>query len=178
MPTPPETLALTLSRLASSPASPLGEILLVTDADGAVRALDFHDHEARMHRLLARHYPRFRLTDGAAPLVVRAALDAYFAGEVSALDQVEVRTGGTDFQRTVWAALRAIPAGQTFSYARLAQAVGRPSAVRAVGLANGANPVSLITPCHRVIGADGSLTGYAGGLERKTWLLAHEALYA
>lgn len=171
MPTPPETLELTLSRLAS----PLGEILLVTDADGAVRALDFHDHEARMHRLLARHYPRFRLTNGAAPSAVHAALDAYFAGEVSALDRLEVRTGGTDFQRMVWAALRAIPAGQTFSYARLAQTIGRPRAVRAVGLANGANPVSLIIPCHRVIGADGSLTGYAGGLARKTWLLAHEA---
>lgn len=174
MPTPPETLEFTLSRLSS----PLGEILLVTDADGAVRALDFHDHEARMHRLLVRHYPRFILTDGPAPPAVRAALDAYFAGDAAALNGLTVRTGGTDFQRAVWAALRAIPPGETFSYARLAQAVGRPRAVRAVGLANGANPVALITPCHRVIGADGSLTGYAGGLDRKRRLLVLEGVSA
>lgn len=169
---PPEAaLELTLSRLAS----PIGEILLVTDADRHVRALDFHDHEPRMMRLLGRHYAHVGLTTGAAPASVRTALDAYFSGDIDALNALGVSTGGTDFQRSVWRALRTIPAGRTWAYGRLAQAVGRPSAVRAAGLANGANPVALIVPCHRVIGANGTLTGYAGGMERKAWLLAHEA---
>jgi methylated-DNA-[protein]-cysteine S-methyltransferase len=171
MPKPPETLSLTLDRIDS----PVGEVLLVVDADGAVRALDFADYEARMHRLLARHYPRYSLADGRGPEPVRAAVAAYFAGDVRALDGLVVRTGGTDFQREVWAALRAIPAGETRSYGQLAAAIGRPSAVRAVGLANGQNPVGVIVPCHRVIGANGTLTGYAGGLERKKWLLAMES---
>lgn len=168
---PPEAmLELTLSRLAS----PIGEILLVTDADGVVRALDFHDYEPRMMRLLGRHYPRFSLTPGAAPAEVAASLNAYFSGAATALETIRVETGGADFQRSIWQALRTIPAGQTWTYGRLAQAIGRPSAVRAAGLANGANPVALIVPCHRVIGANGALTGYAGGLERKQWLLVHE----
>ena len=82
--------------------------------------------------------------------------------------------GGTDFQRSVWDALRTIPAGETLSYAALAERVGRPTAVRAVGLANGTNPIAVIVPCHRVIGSDSSLTGYGGGLDRKRWLLEHE----
>jgi methylated-DNA-[protein]-cysteine S-methyltransferase len=103
---------------------------------------------------------------------------AYFDGDVRALDALPVKTQGTAFQSEVWAALRAIPVGQTRSYGQLAAAIGRPSAVRAVGLANGSNPVGVIVPCHRVIGANGTLTGYAGGLERKRWLLAHEAANA
>ncbi|WP_287898558.1 methylated-DNA--[protein]-cysteine S-methyltransferase [Brevundimonas sp.] len=168
---PPETLTLTLDRVAS----PVGEVLVVTDAEGAVRALDFHDFEDRMRRLLRRHYGEVVLTPGRAPEPVRAAVAAYFAGDLAAFDAVEVRTGGTDFQRRVWAALRDIPAGETRSYGQLAAAIGAPKAMRAVGLANGANPVGVIVPCHRVIGASGTLTGYAGGLERKRWLLAHEA---
>ncbi len=167
----PETLTLTLDRVAS----PVGEVLVVTDADGAVRALDFHDFEDRMRRLLRRHYGEVVLTPGRAPEPVRAAVAAYFAGDLAAFDAVEVRTGGTDFQRRVWAALRDIPAGETRSYGQLAAAIGAPKAMRAVGLANGANPVGVIVPCHRVIGASGTLTGYAGGLERKRWLRAHEA---
>ena len=85
-----------------------------------------------------------------------------------------VKTGGTAFQKAVWAALRAIPAGETRSYSQLAAAIGSPKAVRAAGLANGQNPIAVVVPCHRVIGANGTLTGYAGGLERKRWLLAHE----
>ena len=81
---------------------------------------------------------------------------------------------GTPFQRAVWAALRRIPAGETLSYGQLAAQIGKPKAVRAVGLANGSNPVGVVVPCHRVIGADGSLTGYGGGLPRKLWLLEHE----
>ncbi|WP_436356004.1 methylated-DNA--[protein]-cysteine S-methyltransferase [Brevundimonas sp. CEF1] len=155
-------------------ASPVGEVLLVTDAEGAVRAFDFSDYEARMLKLLARHYGEVALSEGRAPEAVRAAVAAYFGGDATALDGLPVRTGGTDFQRSVWAALRTIPAGETWSYGQLAHAIGKPSAVRAVGLANGANPVGVIVPCHRVVGANGTLTGYAGGLERKRWLLAHE----
>lgn len=168
--TPPEPLTLTLDRLAT----PLGEVLLVVDADGAVRALDFTDYEARMMRLLTRHYGHFTLTPGETPRVVRAAVSAYFGGDLTALDGLTVQTAGTDFQRSVWAALRAIPSGQTRSYGQLAAAIGSPKAVRAAGLANGQNPIAVIVPCHRVIGANGTLTGYAGGLERKRWLLAHE----
>jgi len=162
--------AFTLDRIAS----PLGEVLLVTDAEGAVRAFDFTDYEARMMKLLTRHYGEVVLTDGRAPEAVRAAVAAYFGGDARAMDGLTVKTGGTDFQRSVWAALRTIPAGETWSYGQLATAIGKPSAVRAVGLANGANPVGVIVPCHRVVGANGTLTGYAGGLERKRWLLAHE----
>ena len=166
--TPPETL--TLDRVST----PVGEVLLVTDGEGAVRALDFADYEARMMRLLGRHSPGFTLGEGRAPEPVRQAVEAYFSGDVRALDGVAVKTGGTDFQRTVWAALRTIPAGETRSYGQLAAAIGSPRAVRAAGLANGQNPVAVIVPCHRVIGANGTLTGYAGGLERKRWLLRHE----
>ena len=162
--------AFTLDRIAS----PVGEVLLVTDAEGAVRAFDFVDYEARMRKLLARHYGEVMLTEGRAPEAVRAAVTAYFGGDAKALDGLTVKTGGTDFQRQVWAALRTIPAGETWSYGQVANAIGKPAAVRAVGLANGANPIGVIVPCHRVVGANGTLTGYAGGLERKRWLLAHE----
>ena len=171
MPKPPETLNLILDRLAS----PVGEVLLVVDVGGAVRALDFHDYEDRLRRLLRLHYGAVVLTEGRAPEAVRRALEAYFAGDLAAFNDVRVETGGTVFQRAVWRALRDIPAGETRTYGQLAQAVGSPKAVRAVGLANGANPVGVIVPCHRVIGANGTLTGYGGGLERKRWLLAHEA---
>ena len=167
--TPPESL--TLDRIDT----PVGQVLLVTDADGAVRALDFHDFEPRMMRLLARHCGAFELVAGKAPAAVRNAVLAYFSGNATALDGVQTRTGGTAFQQAVWAALRAIPAGQTRTYGQIAQAIGSPRAVRATGMANGQNPIALIVPCHRVIGANGTLTGYAGGVERKRWLLAHEA---
>jgi methylated-DNA-[protein]-cysteine S-methyltransferase len=168
--TPPESL--TLDRVAT----PVGEVLLVTDAEGAVRALDFADYESRMLRLLGRHSPGFALTAGSAPEPVRRAVEAYFSGDVRALDGLAVKTSGTAFQRTVWAALRAIPPGETRSYGQLAAAIGSPRAVRAAGLANGQNPVAVIVPCHRVIGSNGTLTGYAGGLERKRWLLRHEGV--
>src|SRR5208283_2077845 len=97
-----------------------------------------------------------------------------FAGDLRVLDLLPVETGGTAFQRQVWQSLREIPCGTTVSYGQLAERIGRPSAVRAVGLANGANPVAVVVPCHRVIGSNGSLTGYGGGIERKRWLLNHE----
>jgi O-6-methylguanine DNA methyltransferase len=154
--------------------SPLGTLLCVTSADGVLRALDYESHEARMLRLLGLHYRDFSLEQTGPTRTLGAALAAYFAGEVSALDTLAVATAGTDFQRSVWRALRKIPCGGTVSYGQLAAQLGRPGAARAVGLANGANPITIVVPCHRVIGADGSLTGYAHGLERKRWLLAHE----
>ncbi len=163
-------MQLTLTRYAA----PAFELLIVTDADGALRALDFSDFEERMHRLLARHYGSFTLVDGPAPAAVTVALDAYFAGDITALDALPVATGGTEFQKSVWAALRRIPAGETLGYGALAAMLGKPGAARAVGLANGLNPIGIVVPCHRVIGANGSMTGYAGGIERKRWLLAHE----
>ena len=162
--------------LASHP-TPVGDLLLAHDADGALRVLDFDDHRPRMLRLLHRQYGRnVTVADGPAPALTTTALDAYFAGDHAALDAIPVATAGTAFQRAVWAALRAIPPGATESYGALARRVGNPAAVRAVGLANGANPVGIVVPCHRVIGADGTLTGYGGGVERKRWLLQHEGV--
>jgi O-6-methylguanine DNA methyltransferase len=155
-------------------ASPIGEILVVADEDGSVRALDFDDYEPRMLTLLRRHYGLVELAAGAAPKTATRALDAYFDGDLDALTEVKVATGGSPFQREVWHALRAIPAGTTTSYGQLAARIGRPGASRAVGLANGANPIGIVVPCHRVIGASGALTGYGGGLPRKRWLLEHE----
>ena len=127
-----------------------------------------------------RHGPTDRgdWTEDVLPLRQAAdQLNAYFAGQRTTFDLPvdEAGIGGTDFQRRVWGALRDIPLGQTISYGELARRIGQPAAVRAVGLANGRNPLSIVIPCHRVIGANGSLTGYGGGMERKRWLLAHEA---
>jgi methylated-DNA-[protein]-cysteine S-methyltransferase len=158
--------------------SPIGTILLVSDEDGALRALDFEDYEARMQKLLRRHYGAVELRGGVAPKEARRALGAYFGGDLDALSIVRVATGGSPFQREVWAALRRIPAGATRSYGELAAKLGRSGASRAVGLANGANPVAVVVPCHRVIGASGALTGYGGGLPRKRWLLDHERRHA
>ncbi len=150
-------------------------MLLLTDAAARVRALDWEDHAQRLHRLLRLHYGE-TASVVAAPHTspARRALVAYFDGDLTALDAVETATGGTQFQRRVWDALRTIPAGTTWSYGQLAAAICQPTAVRAVGLANGANPIGIIVPCHRVIGANASLTGYGGGLPRKRWLLEHE----
>jgi methylated-DNA-[protein]-cysteine S-methyltransferase len=158
----------------------IGTILLLTDEQDRLRALDWEDYETRMRRLLRLHYG----ADGAtiverpSPSGVRGRLESYFGGDLSALDSIAVETGGTEFQREVWRALREIRPGATVSYGALANRIGRPRAIRAVGLANGSNPVGIVVPCHRVIGADASLTGYAGGLERKRWLLQHEVRMA
>jgi methylated-DNA-[protein]-cysteine S-methyltransferase len=155
--------------------SPIGTMLVVTDPEHRLRALDWEDYESRLTLLLRRHYGTApALSEEPAPLAVRRSLEAYFAGDLAALDAIPVATGGTPFQRAVWAALREIAPGRTLSYSGLAQRIGRPAAIRAVGLANGANPVSVVVPCHRVIGSDSSLTGYGGGLARKRWLLEHE----
>lgn len=156
--------------------SPLGEMLIVTDEDGVLRALDWHDHEDRMHELMRRQYPggQPKLRDTAQRSTATLAMRAYFEGDIAAIHPLKVATGGTPFQRQIWTALRGIPDGETISYGELAQRIGKPAAVRAVGLANGANPVSIVLPCHRVIGSNHSLTGYGGGLARKQWLLRHE----
>jgi len=155
-------------------ASPLAILLLVTDEDGVLRALEFEENESRMMRLLDRYYPGHMLEEGAAPPALKQALKAYFSGDTGALSAVRTASAGTSFQRQVWKALRAIPAGTTISYGRLAASIGRKGASRAVGAANGANPIPIVVPCHRVIGADGSLRGFGSGLPRKQWLLDHE----
>jgi methylated-DNA-[protein]-cysteine S-methyltransferase len=155
--------------------TPIGLLLIVCDEEERLRALDWEDYEARMRRLLRLQYGReAELREGSAPKRMRESLNAYFAGDFSALDAIQVETGGTPFQRKLWAALRGIPSGQTSTYGALAQKIGAPKAVRAVGAANGANPVSIVLPCHRVIGSNSRLTGYGGGLSRKRWLLTHE----
>ena len=154
--------------------APFSPLLLITDETGALRALDFADYEPRMHRLLREHYGEYDLEKGAAPASVIRSLDAYFEGDLNALDGVHTATGGTPFQRVVWRALRSIKPGTTKSYGQIAARIGRPTARRAVGAANGSNPLAIVIPCHRVIGANGSLTGYGGGLPRKRWLLDHE----
>ncbi len=158
--------------------SPLCPLLIVTDEDGILRALEFGDYEARMDRLLHAHYNDFSLEKKSVPESLLAILRAYFGGELEAIDQIKTATGGTAFQKEVWNALRDIPAGRTISYGQLAERVKRPGASRAVGAANGANPIPIVVPCHRVIGANGTLTGYGGGLSHKKWLLDHEARYA
>jgi methylated-DNA-[protein]-cysteine S-methyltransferase len=157
--------------------TPIGEMVVVADADGRLRVTDWTDHADRMVRLLDRYHGRggWSLAPATDPGGLVAAIGAYFSGDLAAIDAIPVAFPGTVFQWAVWTALRAIPCGATVSYGELARRIGRPDAVRAVGLANGANPIGVVVPCHRVIGADGTLTGYGGGLERKRWLLAHEA---
>jgi methylated-DNA-[protein]-cysteine S-methyltransferase len=167
---PPETFG--LDRLQT----PIGTALLVTDADGALRAFDWEDFEARMRELLRLQYGAPVLQHARAPDDIRSALKGYFAGDLDRLKLIKWRVAGTPFQRKVWTALWGIPAGTTTSYGRLAAQLDMPKAMRAVGFANGSNPISVVVPCHRVIGANGSLTGYGGGLERKRWLLEHEGV--
>ena len=167
----------TLSLQRSRIDTPVGELWIVTDVEGCIRACEWHDYEARMLKLLARHGPQgFALAEQTKQTELSRAFEAYFAGETRALEALPVASIGSSFQREVWRALRTIPLGCTWSYGELADKLGRPRAVRAVGLANGANPISVVVPCHRVIGASGALTGYAGGLARKRWLLEHEGV--
>lgn len=154
--------------------SPIGTLLIVADDNGVIHSLDFEDYESRMRRLLKRYYGTVQLERAHVKTPIRDALDSYFEGDFVALEQLAIGGGGTDFQRQVWKHLCEIPAGTTKSYGQLASDAERPGASRAVGLANGANPVAIVVPCHRVIGASGALTGFGGGLWRKRWLLEHE----
>lgn len=156
--------------------TPIGTALLVSDADGVLRALDWEDFEARMKNLLRLQYGVVVLRDARSPRELRAALTGYFKGDIDRLSTIRWRVAGTPFQRKVWTALPKIPPGTTMSYGALAAKIGAPKAVRAVGHANGANPLSVVAPCHRLIGANGSLVKYGGGLKRKRWLLEHEGV--
>jgi methylated-DNA-[protein]-cysteine S-methyltransferase len=156
--------------------TPIGTMMIAADHDGNLRAAEWTDHRGRILNLLQRHYGKDKFTIESVhnPGGLTDVMKSYFAGELASIDTLPTQTAGTPFQREVWRALREIPCGTTLSYGRLAERIGRPSAVRAVGLANGANPIGVVVPCHRVIGSSGSLTGYGGGIERKRWLLNHE----
>ncbi len=153
--------------------SPIGDVLLAA-ADGKLIGLEFAQVRERFDADLKSRFGDCTLKNWRNPFGFSDRIRAYFRGDLRALDDIPADGGGTPFERRVWAALRDIPAGATRSYSELARAVGRPNAVRAVGMINGRNPVSIVVPCHRVIGKDGSLTGYGGGLDRKRWLLQHE----
>jgi methylated-DNA-[protein]-cysteine S-methyltransferase len=162
----------------SSRKTPIGTLLAVVDNDGRLRALDWADHEARMRRLLKLQYRNTKFHNHLAtipmPSPIGSSIDAYFSGALDAFKDIRFETGGSAFQKRVWTALLSIASGKTESYRALATRIGIPGAARAVGLANGANPIGIVIPCHRVIGANGALTGYGGGIERKRWLLTHE----
>jgi methylated-DNA-[protein]-cysteine S-methyltransferase len=156
--------------------TPVGELALIANGEKLV-GLEFADALDRRHVLagsLKKHLGAFETREHPDPAGAATRLERYFAGELGALDEQPCEPHGTGFQLDVWRALRLIPVGATWTYSQLAQHIGRPAAVRAVGAANGANPVALFIPCHRVIAADGTLWGYGGGLPRKRWLLAHE----
>ncbi len=168
--TPSETF--TLGRLHT----PIGIVLLATDIDGVLRALEWEDCAARMKELLRRQYGLVTLNNGRAPDNITRALTGYFNGNLDCLKAVKWCAAGTPFQRKVWTALTAIPPGTTSTYGELAAKLGSPNAMRAVGHANGANIISVVVPCHRLVGSDGSLVKYGSGLKRKEWLLAHEGV--
>jgi len=169
---PERSLDLTVERRKT----PLGDILLAVDGDGVLRAADFADCEDRLRRLLGRRLRSvaYRLAAGRAPVAISQPVDAYFDGELSATRSIPISLDGTAFQEEVLRALRKIEPGCVMTYAGLAKKIGRPRAARAVGQANAANPFCVIVPCHRLIGANGDLTGYSGGVGRKRWLLDHE----
>lgn len=156
--------------------TPIGPMMIAADLHGKLRAALFTEQTEVVDAQLRRIYGEnaFTLSPSPDPSSLSTRILDYFAGELAAIESISVETGGTEFQREVWRELRNIPCGSTLSYGELARRIGRPAAVRAVGSANGDNPVSVVVPCHRVIGADGSLTGYGGGIERKRWLLDHE----
>jgi methylated-DNA-[protein]-cysteine S-methyltransferase len=170
-----EVLVLHLDRLKT----PIGEMALLADEEGRLRVTGWWDRDEGEDRMLAglraRHGREVRAVRQRNPSGLTEAMAAYFEGDVGVIDRLPVAAEGTPFQHEVWDALRRIPCGTTVTYSEIAHRIGRPRAVRAVGLANGQNPVGVVVPCHRVIGADGTLTGYGGGLDRKRWLLAHEA---
>jgi methylated-DNA-[protein]-cysteine S-methyltransferase len=160
---------LTIDRIAS----PIGDILLVTDGN-FLCSLDFLDYESRMLELLKKRYDPFTLTPAQNPLGLRDRLADYFNGKLHCFETLATHPGGTPFQQLVWQRLQTIEPGTTWTYGHLADSLGNPNASRAVGAANGLNPIAIVIPCHRVIGSNAKLTGYAGGLDRKAWLLRHE----
>jgi len=167
-----------MKMLDSSTCSlPLGEIRIVMD-EGSLVLLDFEENGQRSHNLLMKRYGEYSLREVSCPRQVRKSLDSYFAGELEVFGQIKMDPSGTPFQSTVWDALKRIPAGESWSYSRLANEIGNPRAARAVGSANASNPISIMIPCHRVITQNGRLSGYAGGTSRQRWLLQHEGALA
>ena len=153
--------------------TPIGTMTLLA-RDGVLLLLEFEDAADRVAREMKLRFGTDDVQPADDPFGLSTKIRAYFGGDLHAIDGIPTDGGGTDFQRRVWAELKRIPCGVTISYGELARRLGDKNAMRAVGLANGRNPIAIVVPCHRVIGADGSLTGYGGGIERKKWLLAHE----
>jgi methylated-DNA-[protein]-cysteine S-methyltransferase len=153
--------------------SPIGTIMIVVDGE-RLCSLDYADYEQRMLTLLQHRYGPIHLVQTKDPYGFSRQIRAYFAGDYRCLDAIPVSTGGTAFQQEIWSALRTIPPGTTMTYGNLAAKLGRPTAYRAVGGTNAINPIAIVLPCHRLVGANASLTGYGGGIERKQWLLRHE----
>ena len=159
--------------------TPVGPMMVLA-SDRALGALEFWKpgRMARLDARLQRWFAPYEVVDDVNPIVEQTGdwIARYFAGQPAEDPPLDMR--GADFELRVWAALRTIPRGTTTSYGEIARRIGAPAASRAVGMANGANPIAIIVPCHRVIGANGTLTGYGGGLDRKAWLLAHEGAYS
>lgn len=153
--------------------TPLGVMILLA-SDGVMLLLEFIDAEGRVEREMGKRFGSVQVTPAQNPFGFSERIINYFAGDLHTIDAIPTDGGGTEFQRRVWAGLREIPCGVTISYGELATRLGDKNAMRAVGLANGRNPISIVVPCHRVIDANGSMTGYGGGMARKEWLLRHE----
>lgn len=150
------------------------DALTLAARNGRLCLLHFGAREAPVRQQLLRWYPGDSVEHRPDPAGAATALAKYFSGQLDALESVEIECNGTPFQQRVWSALRGVRAGRTASYSEIAREIGAAAAVRAVGAANGANPIAIIVPCHRIIGSNGTLTGYGGGLKRKEWLLRHE----
>lgn len=165
-----------LTLLEDKIATPLGPLWILCDEQFRLRAVEWEEHSERMVQLLDIHYRAagYRRVSSPNPGGFSDKFRDYFDGDLSAIENLPSATAGTPFQREVWQALRTIPCGQVMHYGQLAEQLGRSGAARAVGAANGSNPVSIVVPCHRVIGRNGTMTGYAGGVSRKEWLLRHE----
>ena len=165
-----------LTLLEDKIATPLGPLWVICDEQYQLRAVEWEEHSDRMVQLLNIHYRTggYQRIAAQNPGGLSDKLRRYFEGDLDIITTLPTATGGTPFQREVWAILRTIPCGQVMHYGQLAQQLGRAGAARAVGAANGSNPVSIVVPCHRVIGRNGTMTGYAGGVQRKEWLLRHE----
>ncbi|AUV01027.1 methylated-DNA--[protein]-cysteine S-methyltransferase [Phytobacter ursingii] len=165
-----------LTLLEDKIATPLGPLWVLCDETFHLRAVEWEEHSDRMVELLNIHYRKEGYTrrPGTNPGGLSRKLLDYFEGDLAVIDTLPTATAGTPFQREVWKTLREIPCGHVMHYGQLAEMLGRVGAARAVGAANGSNPVSIVVPCHRVIGRNGTLTGYAGGVQRKEWLLRHE----
>lgn len=153
--------------------SPLGQVTVLTDAH-ALRAVDFDTVDDTLLSTMTKLFGDVTVTEAKSPIAPVRRLQDYFEGDLKAINRLPVTIGGTPFQNQVWNALLTIPLGQTVSYADVARHIGRPTAFRAVGLAVGANPIGIVVPCHRVIGSNAKMVGYAAGLDRKVWLLQHE----